>query len=100
MILLIKTFHLEMIFEQLCTSTINFQVRDLDLQAMGGVRMVLTKTFGPIPIIIYESDSSMGLEIMRCSIIRRPKALRTTIHVEGRAALILVYRFTYRYIAI
>ena len=32
--------------------------------------------------------------------IRGPKALRTTLHVEGLAALILLYRFTYRYIAI
>ena len=71
MTLLITNFHLNDIL-----TTINFQVRDLDLQARGGDGT--EKNFGPIPIIrpLYESDPSKGLEIMR-TLIRCPKALRT-----------------------
>ena len=47
MILLIKNFHLDMTL----TSIINFQVRDLDLQAMGGGRDSTQKICGHIPII-------------------------------------------------
>ena len=47
MILLIKNFQLEMTL----ISTINFQVRDFDFQAMGGGRDSTEKICGPIPII-------------------------------------------------
>ena len=46
MILLIKNFHLEMTL----TSTLNVQVRDLDLQAKGGVGDSTEKICGLIPI--------------------------------------------------
>ena len=45
-------------------------------------------------IHVYESDPSKGLEIMSCS-NKCPKALRTTLHVGGETAIILVYRITY-----
>ena len=50
-------------------TTINFQARDLDLQAMGGggdgtEKKLWTHTYHQT---IYESDPSKGLEIMRCS---------------------------------
>ena len=50
--------------------TINFQVRDLDLQAKG-----------------RGGDGTEKNQYLRC-----PKALRT-LQVEGRAALIIVYNY-------
>ena len=44
-------------------TTINFQVRNLDLQAMGGDEDSTGENFGPMPFI----RPSKGLEIMRCS---------------------------------
>ena len=48
MILLIKNFHLEMIFYK----TINFQIRVLDLQAMGGGGDSTEKNVKTVSIII------------------------------------------------
>ena len=50
-------------------TSINFQVRDLDLQAMGGggdstEKKLWTHAYHQT---IYESDPPKGLEIMRCS---------------------------------
>ena len=92
MILLIKNFH----FGNDILTTMNFQVHDLDLQAMGGggdgtEKKLWTHTYHQT---IYESDPSKGLEIIRCS-NKVPKTVRKTLHVEGRTDLILVYRFTY-----
>ena len=77
-------------------ATRNFQVRDLDLQAMGRGGDGTEKNFGPMPIIrpymnpVHPRVWKWWGALMRC-----PKALRTTLHVDGRKALILVYRFTY-----
>ena len=66
------------------TSTIKFQVRDSDLQAIvgGGDGIEKTHTYHQT---IYESDPSNDLEILRCS-NKVPKRLRTTLHVEGSRA--------------
>ena len=57
---------------------------------MGWGRDGTEKNFGPI----YKSDPFKGFEMMRCS-NKVPKSKRTTLHVEGRTALIIVCRFTY-----
>ena len=84
MILLIKIFHLEMAL----TSTINFQVRDLDLQAMGGGGDSTEKNLWPHTYhqTIYESDLSKGLEIMRCS-NKEPKSVTHDV-IRGKGQLL------------
>ena len=45
------TIDLKLSFGNDALTTLNFQVRDFDLQAMGGGMDVTEKNFGPIPII-------------------------------------------------